>query len=63
MITTDTGDVYTLGNGSMGQLGHGTRANVRLPRLVLKGKEIAQIAAGRYHSMAVTGTAANGFKH
>ncbi len=52
--SADVGDVFVFGNGHMGQLGHGSTSNVRYPRLVLKGKEIMEIAAGRYHSMAVT---------
>lgn len=54
LVLTDAGDVYAFGVASMGQLGHGSRSNVRNPRLVLRGKEIHQIAAGRYHSMAVS---------
>jgi len=54
LVLTDGGDVYAFGMASMGQLGHGSRSNVRNPRLVLRGKEIHQVAAGRYHSMAVS---------
>jgi alpha-tubulin suppressor-like RCC1 family protein len=54
LVLTDAGDVYAFGEASMGQLGHGSRSNVRNPRLVLRGKEIHQIDAGRYHSMAVS---------
>jgi alpha-tubulin suppressor-like RCC1 family protein len=56
LALTDSGDVYSFGNGSMMQLGHGAKTNVRLPRLVLRGKDIHAIATGRYHSMAVTGS-------
>ncbi len=54
LVLTDGGDVYAFGMASYGQLGHGSRSNVRNPRLVLRGKEIHQIDAGRYHSMAVS---------
>lgn len=54
LVLTEAGDVYAMGVASMGQIGHGSRANVRRPRLVLRGKEIHQVAAGRYHSMAVS---------
>lgn len=54
LVLTDAGDVYAFGMASMGQIGHGSRSNVRNPRLVLRGKEIHQIDAGRYHSMAVS---------
>jgi hypothetical protein len=54
LVLTTGGDVYAFGNARMGQIGHGSRSNVRLPRLVLKGKDVYQISAGRYHSMAVT---------
>jgi len=49
LVLTHGGDM-----ASMGQIGHGSRSNVRNPRLVLRGKEIHQIDAGRCHSMAVS---------
>eukprot|EP01006_Ploeotia_vitrea_P039757 TRINITY_DN66376_c13_g11_i1.p1 TRINITY_DN66376_c13_g11~~TRINITY_DN66376_c13_g11_i1.p1 ORF type:complete len:956 (-),score=570.67 TRINITY_DN66376_c13_g11_i1:52-2685(-) len=54
LVLTDNGDVYAFGSAAMGQVGHGSKSNVRIPRLVLKGKEIHEIAAGRYHSLAVS---------
>jgi len=54
IVLNELGDLYTFGSGGMGQLGHGTRSNIRFPRLILKGKNVQAIAAGRYHSMAVT---------
>lgn len=54
LILTISGDVYSFGGASMGQLGHGAETNVRNTRLVLAGKNIFQVAVGRYHSMAVT---------
>lgn len=53
-ILTENGDVYSMGTNGFGQLGCGSKANVRNPRLILRGKEIQSIAVGRYHSMAVT---------
>ena len=54
VVLTEKGDVYTFGSSNMMQLGHGSKGDVRLPRLILKGKNVQQIACGRYHSMAVT---------
>lgn len=48
------GDVYCYGSGTEGQIGHGSTSNVRAPRLVLKGKHICDVAAGRYHTMCLS---------
>jgi alpha-tubulin suppressor-like RCC1 family protein len=58
LLLTLSGDVYAMGSGTMGALGHGARAHCRKPRLVLRGKEIREVAAGRYHSMACNGRSA-----
>jgi alpha-tubulin suppressor-like RCC1 family protein len=54
LVLTRDGDVYTVGSGGSGQLGHGKRADLITPRLVLQGKKIFHVAAGRYHSVAIT---------
>ena len=51
---TMKGDVYCLGAGEYGQLGHGVRGNLSVPRLVLDSRNVVQVAAGRYHSLALT---------
>jgi alpha-tubulin suppressor-like RCC1 family protein len=51
------GNVYSWGNGEYGQLGHGLMGlgvAFATPRLILEGKQVAQVAAGRYHSLALT---------
>jgi alpha-tubulin suppressor-like RCC1 family protein len=54
---TDKGDVYTWGSADRGQLGHGIEGpsgSCNTPRLVLHKKSIAQVSAGRYHTVALT---------
>ncbi|KAL4641964.1 putative E3 ubiquitin-protein ligase HERC1 isoform X1 [Arapaima gigas] len=53
---SSTGDVYSWGSNSEGQLGLGHTNHVREPTLVtaLQGKNIHQISAGRCHSAAWT---------
>ncbi|XP_036391158.1 probable E3 ubiquitin-protein ligase HERC1 isoform X2 [Megalops cyprinoides] len=56
LALSSTGDVYTWGSNSEGQLGLGHTNHVREPTLVttLQGKNIHQISAGRCHSAAWT---------
>uniref|UniRef100_A0A669BGH0 HECT-type E3 ubiquitin transferase n=1 Tax=Oreochromis niloticus TaxID=8128 RepID=A0A669BGH0_ORENI len=56
LVLSSTGDVYTWGSNSEGQLGLGHTNHVREPTLVttLQGKNIHQISAGRCHSAAWT---------
>lgn len=51
-LTTD-GGVFTFGNGTYGQLGHGVKSNEILPRRVseLMGSVITQLACGRCHTL------------
>ena len=53
---THSGQVYTLGAGSEGQLGHGSTANSMQPQLVggLASRAVAQVACGKSHSVALT---------
>lgn len=44
------------GSGEFGQIGYGIKGNTAVPRLVLDGRNISQVAAGRYHSFALTNT-------
>ena len=46
--------MYTWGSGEYGQLGYGVKGYLPTPRIVLEGKNIASVAAGRYHSFALT---------
>ncbi|KAM9317693.1 putative E3 ubiquitin-protein ligase HERC1 [Pholidichthys leucotaenia] len=56
LALSTTGDVYTWGSNSEGQLGLGHTNHVREPTMVtaLQGKNIHQISAGRCHSAAWT---------
>ncbi|RLN90278.1 hypothetical protein BBJ28_00017570 [Nothophytophthora sp. Chile5] len=49
------GDVYTWGNGQLGQLGLGKTRSRRVPTRVhlLQGKGVTQLAFGEWHSMAL----------
>ena len=56
LALTRSGQVYTLGDGSLGQLGHGNLSSCPEPRLLtqLTGKTIAQVVCGQSHSMALS---------
>ncbi|XP_030232116.1 probable E3 ubiquitin-protein ligase HERC1 isoform X5 [Gadus morhua] len=56
LVLSSTGEVYTWGSNSEGQLGLGHTNHVREPTLAtaLQGKSISQISAGRCHSAAWT---------
>lgn len=56
LVLSSTGEVYTWGSNSEGQLGLAHTNHVREPTLVaaLQGKNIHQISAGRCHSAAWT---------
>lgn len=54
---THSGQVYTFGDGSIGQLGHGTTTGrVTQPRQVgvLADRAVAQVACGKGHTLALT---------
>ena len=56
LALTRSGQVYTLGDGSLGQLGHGNLSSCPEPRLLtqLTSKTIAQVVCGQSHSMALS---------
>jgi len=56
MLLTETGQVFSWGGGSRGQLGHGTLASEDKPRLIaaLDGMKMKKIAAGGWHSAAIS---------
>ncbi len=51
------GLLFTWGGGKSGQLGHGSSTDEKKPKQVasLKGVFISQVAAGKSHSVALTG--------
>mmetsp|Transcript_29055 Transcript_29055/g.41088 ORF Transcript_29055/g.41088 Transcript_29055/m.41088 type:complete len:593 (-) Transcript_29055:1722-3500(-) len=53
---TDTGELYTWGEGKFGRLGHGAERNCHSPRLVesLLGKRPRQVACGGFHTAVIT---------
>ncbi|KAI4461841.1 regulator of chromosome condensation (rcc1) repeat [Holotrichia oblita] len=56
LILDNYGNVYSFGNGLRGQLGHGALENLMNPTLIdaLAGVKINKIAAGGWHSCAVS---------
>lgn len=56
LVLSSTGELYSFGYGSYGQLGQRVNCNQCIPQIVkdLKKVPIAQIAAGWHHSMALT---------
>ncbi|XP_034256018.1 RCC1 domain-containing protein 1 isoform X2 [Thrips palmi] len=56
LLVTQCGSVFTWGNGSRGQLGHGDLEPEESPRIVdaLAGVAVSQISAGAWHSAVVT---------
>ncbi len=57
LALTVTGSVYAWGCSEYGQVGSGlTTGASKVPRVVLERNDVAQVAAGRYHSMALTNT-------
>lgn len=54
LLLSKAGDVYAWGQGSEGEIGCGVKINVHVPRLVMSGKNVADITVGRYHNACVT---------
>jgi E3 ubiquitin-protein ligase HERC2 len=56
LVTTEAGSVFSFGVGAVGQLGHGDTEDQILPRRIeaLDGTQVATIAAGESHSLALT---------
>ncbi|XP_078595425.1 uncharacterized protein LOC144872787 isoform X2 [Branchiostoma floridae x Branchiostoma japonicum] len=55
MLLTSSGEVFSWGMNNCGQLGHGGRSEVTIPKVVhvLSGKSVVAIAAGEDFSVAV----------
>ena len=57
LVCSEDGRVYSFGQGTFGQLGHGNREHAYTPTLIeapLEGKCVVQVACGAGHSMALT---------
>jgi RCC1 and BTB domain-containing protein len=54
---TDTGEIFTWGEGKFGRLGHGCERNQPTPKMIqgpLTGKHVAQVVCGGFHTAAIT---------
>ncbi|KAH6821281.1 hypothetical protein C2S53_015274 [Perilla frutescens var. hirtella] len=54
---TSQGQLFTLGDGTFGALGHGDRCSTNVPREVeaLKGQKVVRISCGFWHTAAIVG--------
>jgi len=57
MLLSSIGDIYTMGNGGYGKLGHDSKQHQTRPHKITNVGDVkfCAIAAGDYHSVALTG--------
>jgi RCC1 and BTB domain-containing protein len=55
-VVTDSGELYTWGEGKFGRLGHASERNCHTPQLVesMHGKKPRQVSCGGFHTAVVT---------
>jgi alpha-tubulin suppressor-like RCC1 family protein len=54
MALTATGELYSWGKGSSGQLGHGGKEDLAVPRVVDGIEGVVGMSGGMWHSLAIT---------
>ena len=56
LVLTESGDVFSFGDGKLGRLGHGDNEDQHVPKVVeaLRGKGAVQVSAGSFHSLVLT---------
>eukprot|EP01132_Coremiostelium_polycephalum_P004737 gene4737-5913_t len=54
VFCTDNGEVYSWGQGSKGQLGHGSTEDVQRPKLIESLRGITNISCGHFHTVVTT---------
>ena len=52
LVLTESGEVYSFGDGSFGKLGHGDQEDQTLPKLIeaMRGNRVMQVSAGLLQS-------------
>ena len=53
-VVTSQGVLYLFGLGSSGQLGHGSKANLSMPKPLKLGEAVARVACGATHTLVAT---------
>jgi alpha-tubulin suppressor-like RCC1 family protein len=56
LVLTESGEVYSFGEGQYGSLGHGDEEQQLVPKLIemMRGKKVVQVSAGGLHNLVLT---------